>query len=199
MPGFAQPPPAANARARLGLDPARPVVLVLGGGLGLGVDAVAGRLLASRPDAEVVIMTGHNRPAHSALESRAAARHLRVIGWTDEMELFIRAADLVVGKPGGLTVAEVLACGRPLLATRSLGGQEGFNVRFLEQHGVGRLVTEHELPACVDAWLGNAVHLAELQHRAWALGKRDGAARVAATALAYTQAAEPNVAAGEPA
>jgi processive 1,2-diacylglycerol beta-glucosyltransferase len=197
MPGFAQPPSPANARARLGLDPARPVVLVLGGGLGLGVDAVAGRLLASRPDAEVVIITGHNRPAHTALESREAARHLRVIGWSDEMELYIRAADLVVGKPGGLTVAEVLACGRPLLATRSLGGQEGFNVRFLEQHGVGRLVTEHELPACVDAWLGNAVHLAELQHRAWALGKRDGAAHVAATALAYTQEAEPDVAAGE--
>ena len=31
----------------------------------------------------------------------------------------MRAADLVVGKPGGLTVAEVLACGRPLLAARS--------------------------------------------------------------------------------
>ena len=52
---------------------------------------------------------------------------------------------MVVGKPGGLTVAEVLACGRPLLATRALGGQEGFNVRFLERHGVGRLVPEEAL------------------------------------------------------
>lgn len=201
MPGFAQPAASGQARARLGLDPVRPVVLVLGGGLGLGVDAVAGRLLASRPDAEVVIIAGHNRPAHAALVSRAPeqARHLRVIGWTEEMELYIRAADLVVGKPGGLTLAEVLACGRPLLATRSLGGQEGFNARFLEQHGVGRLVTEEELPSCVDAWLGNALRLAELQHRAWALGKRDGAARVAATALAWARASEPDVAAGEPA
>lgn len=199
MPGFAQPPTPGHARARLGLDPERRVVLVLGGGLGLGVDAVAARLLAGRPDTEVLIVTGHNRPAHTALASRAVeqAGRLRVIGWTDEMELYIRAADLVVGKPGGLTVAEVLACGRPLLATRSLGGQEGFNVRFLEQHGVGRLVTEHELSACVDAWLGNAVRLAELQHRAWALGKRDGAARVAAAALAWALESEPDVAAGE--
>jgi hypothetical protein len=89
-----------------------------------------------------------------ALGSRAAehAGRLHVFGWTARMEYFIRAADIVVGKPGGLTVAEVLACGRPLLAARSLGGQEGFNARFLEQHDVGRLVPEEELPACVDAW-----------------------------------------------
>ena len=47
------------------------------------------------------------------------------------MDIYLRAADIVVGKPGGISVAEALACGRPLLATRSLGGQEGFNIDFL--------------------------------------------------------------------
>jgi UDP-N-acetylglucosamine:LPS N-acetylglucosamine transferase len=187
MPGFAHPPAVEESKIELGLDPARPVVLVLGGGLGLGVDAVAKQLLAKRPDADLVMVTGRNRPARAALESRAVehAGRLHVFGWTTRMEYFIRAADIVVGKPGGLTVAEALACGRPLLAARSLGGQEGFNVRFLERHEVGRLVPEEELPACVDAWLGNDERLAELKQRAWAIGCRDGAARVAEVALEH--------------
>jgi UDP-N-acetylglucosamine:LPS N-acetylglucosamine transferase len=183
LPGFVHPPAVGESKIALGLDPARPVVLVLGGGLGLGVDAVAGQLLANRPDADLVLVTGHNGPARTALGSQAVehAGRLHVFGWTNRMEYFIRAADIVVGKPGGLTVAEVLACGRPLLAARSLGGQEGFNVRFLERHDVGRLVPEEDLPACVDAWLGNAERLAQLKQRAWAVGARQGGSWPAST------------------
>ena len=103
MPGFARPPSPIEARATLGFDPVRPIVLVLGGGLGLGVDAVAAHLLAKRPDAELVLMAGNNRPARAALAARAAssAGRFRVFGWTEKMEAFIRAADIVVGKPGG--------------------------------------------------------------------------------------------------
>ena len=201
MPGFVQLPTPSEARLALGLDPVRPIVLVLGGGLGLGVAAVAEQLLPKRPDADLVLVTGHNRPAHIALGSRAAehAGRLHVFGWTARMEYFIRAADIVVGKPGGLTVAEVLACGRPLLAARSLGGQEGFNARFLEQHDVGRLVPEEELPACVDAWLGSSERLAGLKQCAWAVGIRDGAAKVADVALEYAHAFHADTATSEPA
>jgi processive 1,2-diacylglycerol beta-glucosyltransferase len=93
--------------------------------------------------------------------------------------VFIRAADVVVGKPGGLTVAEVLACGRPLLATRSLHGQEGFNVRFLERHGVGKLLSDDELIESIDTLLRHADELAALKERAWRLGRREGAERIA--------------------
>ena len=88
---------------------------------------------------QVLVMPGRNSDAQSALAKaqQLYPDRLRVCGWTERMDLFIRAADVVVGKPGGVTVAEVLACGRPLFATRSLGGQEGFNVDFLERHQVG--------------------------------------------------------------
>ena len=113
------------------------------------------------------------------------------------MENFISASDIVVGKPGGLTVAEVLACGRPLLAAHSLGGQEGFNARFLERHDVGRVVPEEELPACVDAWLGSSERLARLKQCAWAVGIRDGAAKVAEVALEYAHAFDADTATSE--
>jgi processive 1,2-diacylglycerol beta-glucosyltransferase len=189
MPGFKNPPSVRQARQQLGLSPDVPVVLVPGGGLGLGVDAVAARLLAFVARVQVVVLAGRNASARSALDplvTRYPGR-LSVWDWTEQAEVFIRAADVVVGKPGGLTVAEALACGRPLLATRSLRGQEGFNVDFLEKHGVGRLVPENDLVAGIESLLANPGELARIQHRAWTLGKRDGASRIAELALAVAQ------------
>ncbi|HEX7811230.1 MAG TPA: glycosyltransferase [Burkholderiales bacterium] len=181
MPGFRQPPSVEQARQTLGLDPAGPVVLVAGGGLGLGVHVVTHRLLAAPTPVQVLVIAGHNDAARRALAPLAAShpKRLHVRDWTDSMELYMRAADIVVGKPGGLTVAEVLACGRPLLATRALGGQEGFNVRFLESHGVGRLVAEAELVEAIGDLLANPDALRRMQERAWALGRRTGADRIA--------------------
>ncbi len=186
MPGFRNPPGVGQARLELGLRMDAPVVLVPGGGLGLGVEAVAARLLADTARVQVLVVAGHNASACGALAPLVARYpgRLSVWDWTERMEVFIRAADVVVGKPGGLTVAEALACGRPLLATRSLRGQEGFNVRFLEQHGVGGLVPEDELAARVESLLGNPDELARIQDRAWTLGQRDAASRIAELALA---------------
>lgn len=182
MPQFRRPPAMEQARKSLGLDSGTPVVLVAGGGLGLGVQVVTERLLASRMPMQLLVIAGHNTSALRALTSLAAShpRRLQVRAWTDSMELFIRAADAVVGKPGGLTVAEVLACGRPLLATRALGGQEGFNVRFLERHRVGRLVAEEALVEAIEDLLANPDALRRMKERAWSLGRRKGAERIAA-------------------
>lgn len=189
MPGFQNPPSVRQARLQLGLSPDAAVVLVAGGGLGLGVDAVAARLLACAARVQVLVLAGRNVSARRSLAPLVARYpgRLSVWDWTERTEVFIRAADVVVGKPGGLTVFEALACGRPLLATRSLRGQESFNVRFLEQHGVGRLVPEDDLPAAIESLLANPGELARIQHRAWTLGKRDGASRIAASALALAQ------------
>jgi UDP-N-acetylglucosamine:LPS N-acetylglucosamine transferase len=181
MPGFRQPPSMQQARLALDMDPASPTVLVAGGGLGLGVDAVVGRLLARPSAMQIAAIVGRNAQALRSLAPLVAryGRRLKVREWTDQMELFIRAADVVVGKPGGLTVAEALASGRPLIAARSLGGQEGFNVRFLETHGVGKLVSEQDLVGAVDALLSDPGALQKMQERAWGLGRRDGAKRIA--------------------
>lgn len=181
MPGFRSLPTMAQARSKLGLDGSQPVVLVAGGGLGLGVHDITRTLLDSDVRLQVLAVTGRNAAAQRAMQAIALhhPRRLVVRDWTEEMELFMRAADVVVGKPGGLTVAEVLACGRPLIATRALGGQESFNVRFLERHRVGQLVDEENLARGVKALLEDRDGLHSAKQRAWRLGRRDGADRIA--------------------
>ena len=185
MPDFAFPLSQSEARRELQVPDEAQVVLVVGGGLGLSVDAAAASLLQRQAATHVIVMPGKNHRARAALD-QLAARHpqrLRVCDWTDRMDIYLRAADIVVGKPGGITVAEVLACGRPLLATRSLGGQEGFNIDFLTRHDVGGLVPDGELLTRVDSLLRDREMLQNMQRRAWLLGRRDGAAKVAELAL----------------
>jgi processive 1,2-diacylglycerol beta-glucosyltransferase len=184
MPGFRRLPTLAAARRELGLAGDADVVLVAGGGLGLGVPEIAKRLLESPVPLQLLVITGRNAKARATMQSMAAAYAGRLVvrEWTDRMEVCIRAADVVVGKPGGLTVAEVLACGRPLIATRALGGQESFNVRFLERHRVGRLVDEEHLARAVMELLSDRDALRRAKQRAWRLGRRDGADGIAALA-----------------
>lgn len=185
MPSFAQPLSQTDARRQLALPEGAGVVLVQGGGLGLSVDAAAATVLSRGESAHVIAMSGRSSSANSELTSllRRHPQRLRVCAWTDRIDVYLRAADVVVGKPGGISVAEALACGRPLLATRSLGGQEGFNVDFLERHRVGGLVADGELSERVSAMLAERTALQQMQERAWRLGRREGALRIAELAL----------------
>jgi UDP-N-acetylglucosamine:LPS N-acetylglucosamine transferase len=192
MPAFERPPARQDARRWLGLAPSdrRPVVLVLGGGLGLGVASVAAPLAGHLERSVVVAMAGRNPTETDDLRGTSVrpGSSLVVCRWTESMERYLAAADLVVGKPGGVTVAETLACGRPILVTNSLQGQESFNVRFIERERVGRFVPVAELAPEVAGLLARRAMLTELQRRAWNVGRRDGARQIATRLLQWTQA-----------
>lgn len=136
-PEFADAPPRAEARRSLGLDADRPVALVMGGGLGIGVeDAVDAALVAEVPDLQIVAICGRNEQVHDRLRARRLPeRRLRVFGFVTGIEGFLAAADLVITKPGGLTTSEALAIGRPLLLTRPIPGQEEGNIQTLTAAG----------------------------------------------------------------
>jgi len=194
MPGFTHPLSQQEARRQLKVDAQSKVILVLGGGLGLSVDAITAQLLERPAPTVLMIMPGKNSSARAQLLERAALHpgRIHVCDWTERMDIYIRAADVVVGKPGGVSVAEVLACGRPLFATRSLGGQEGFNVRFLEHNGVGGLVADAELAQTIEAVVQDSQRLAQMQERAWALGCRNGATKISDLALDLAWAHRPH-------
>ncbi len=182
MPGFRHLPVRQAARAALGLCLELPVVLVAGGGLGIGVRELSERIVAEVPGVIVIAVNGRKNEPPAGEQLWPPGRLIQY-GWTDRMPMLLCAADLVVGKPGGLTVAESLACGRYLLAINSPGGQEDFNVRFLARHGAGELVSTEDVGVRLRTLLADPDQLAQLQSRASELGRRDGAMQIAALAL----------------
>jgi processive 1,2-diacylglycerol beta-glucosyltransferase len=145
-PVFAAAPSRPEARHELGLDPRRPVVIVMGGGLGLGVAEMSRATLAARNQAiQVIALCGRNEDAKAELEAlRLPRERLRVEAYVTGVDRYIAAADLVVTKPGGLTASEALAVGRPLLLARAIPGQETGNARALAAAGAALTASSPE-------------------------------------------------------
>lgn len=138
LPVFAATQSAPAVRARIGLDPNLPAVLVLAGGFGVGPTLPMIRAcLADPPPCQLVVVTGHNGRIET--EVRQAAKGARlpiaVYGFVDTMHELMDAADLIVTKPGGLTVAEALAKGKPLILVDPIPGQEQRNGEHLLEAG----------------------------------------------------------------
>jgi len=92
----------------------------------------------------------------------------------------LAAADLVLGKAGGVTVAEALALGKPYLVYKPIPGHEERNALWLEEKGAGRFArTRGELHSLLSAWLKDPLLAAAYGERARALGRPRAAWEVA--------------------
>jgi processive 1,2-diacylglycerol beta-glucosyltransferase len=185
-PEFDEPADQAVARQALGLDPGRPVVLVMAGALGwTGRLPAAARVLRDLAlPLQAVIVAGRDQQlAHSLREIiRGVGPHMRVLGYTPEIRQLMAAADLLVTKAGGVSLAEAIACELPTICFGSLAGPEKRNERFVVEAGAAlRARSAAELSSAVDHALSDPSALK-------ALGQRMGEIRRPATARAVADA-----------
>lgn len=136
---FSELPSRAEARRALALPPSAPVALLSGGGKGLGgLDRAAAVLLAESPRAHLLVLCGGNDRLRASLSSRReTGARLRAFGPQPSalVAAMMAASDLHLGKPGGLSAAESLASGLPMVLTSPFPGQEEANARHLRAAG----------------------------------------------------------------
>ncbi|MFQ6096499.1 MAG: glycosyltransferase [Armatimonadota bacterium] len=84
-----------------------------------------------------IAVTGNNKWLRKRLEKRVArwTVSIRELGYEDDVPGLMRKADLLIAKPGGLTIAEALAAGIPMVLVGEPAGQERANVEFVTDHG----------------------------------------------------------------
>ncbi|HSC68439.1 MAG TPA: glycosyltransferase [Cellvibrio sp.] len=182
MPAFANIPTQSQARVHLGLEQ-HPTVLITGGQCSIGVvEAVKQLLQDQNHNYQVLVAAGANSADVVALRELAKEyqNRFRLYGWCKDISYLICAADVVIGKPGGLTLSESLACGRPFIATCCLGGQEAHNVQFLLDKKVGLHVDVAQLPQALSDLFSNPQLLRNMKRNAYQLGRPDAAMAVVA-------------------
>ncbi len=177
----------ADARARLGLDAKARVLLIAAGGYGLGpVEQLVKDLLALGCPWQIVAMAGKSEKLKKRLEqiSRSSGKlagggdRLVTVGFTQEMDQYMAAADLLVGKAGGLTTSEALARALPMAIVEPIPGQESRNADHLLEAGAA--VRCNNLPAAawkIASFLESPERLAAMKRAAIAMA-RPNAARV---------------------
>lgn len=137
------------ALARLGLDPDTPTVLLTGGKEGAGDYPAVVKSIARHCHGRVQIIAvcGTNARHQAALaelgEHLAPQVALKVLGLLpqQEMVLYIRAADLLITKAGGMTPAEAFAMGTPTILLDVVTGHERENATLFVRQGLAELAT----------------------------------------------------------
>lgn len=182
-PQFAQPVDRAAVLKRHNLDPDKPTLLIAGGALGLSpAVAVVRRLMQLDRDFQAVIVCGKNEEMKADVEELVAGRQdrFRVLGYTKEMPDLMGAATLLLSKPGGLTTAEALARGLPMVILDPIGGQEERNSDVLLEAGAAVKCTEvtvlnHKLSRLLD----DPARIEAMRENARQLGRPNSSANIA--------------------
>ncbi len=141
-PAFSQPKDRGAMRDRHGLRQDATVILISAGGFGMGrIEDIITSLLRLRRPAEIVPICGRNEELKVRLDQLAhglptsSQVTIKVVGYTSAMDEYMAASDFVVGKPGGLTMSEALACGQVFVVVNPIPGQEERNSDHLLEEG----------------------------------------------------------------
>ena len=122
----------------MNLDLNIPIVLVMGGGLGMGgVKMALTALETLKVKLQVLVVAGENHNLRAELRKIAeSSKHLvRVWGFSDNIQELMAVATLLITKPGALTISEALAMELPMVLSEPIPGQEKENAEYIEATG----------------------------------------------------------------
>ncbi len=131
-----------EARKRTGIPEDAVMFLVMTGGDGGGnAVALTKELLENTGSrARVVVLTGRNENLKDSLEERFATdERVMPMAFTETVEVYMDACDVLLSKPGGITSTEAAVKNVPLIHSTPIPGVETKNARFFSRHGMSVL------------------------------------------------------------
>ena len=150
-PAFSRTYDRAKAREAFGLPQDKQVVLALAGAKlpqpYVHFRAAIGEMLPfmhAMPSMQLVIVAGADEDYERELRRQVAEyglANVTVLGYVNAMAELMEAADVVICKPGGLTVTECLCAHAPMILLGRAYGQEKANVRMLTAAGAAMAAT----------------------------------------------------------
>jgi len=170
--------------------PTEKKILLLSGGTEFTcgpIVKIARRLAATCPQAYVVILAGRNKKLLSALATLdESPERLIGVGYTDRVHELVEVSSMMITKAGGVTTAECLARGTPMVLLKPIPGQEGGNADYFSRQKAA-VVTQslRDVLEVVPRLLAQPAELKHLAQNAQRL-YRPGAETVAKAILSAT-------------
>lgn len=117
----------------------RAEVLIMGGGLGLIPSSEEFLSALSRMEhLHLTVITGKNKALLQRIQEKFPT--IEAIGYTDHVADYMRRADLLITKSGGITTFEAIHCQTPLYIIHPFLMQEIGNAEYIEQNNIGRVI-----------------------------------------------------------
>jgi UDP-N-acetylglucosamine:LPS N-acetylglucosamine transferase len=175
---------AQAARRALGLDPEKFTVFVNAGWVGGGnIPQIFRELVRGELDVQAIFLAGKNEELRAEAERLAASAKfpVKVIGYSEQVEQLMQAANVMVSKLGGLTTFEALACRLPIIAdaTTPPMPQESGAAALIHKRGAGVLLERaHEIVPVVRRMVEDSPYYAGLRNAAANLAIPDSTRRI---------------------
>lgn len=114
-------------------------ILIMGGGLGLipSSDTIL-KALTKNQALNITIITGKNKKLFDKITEEFP--EINVIGYTNKVSEYMKKADLVITKSGGITTFEAINSDTPLYIITPFLSQEVGNANYIENLNIGRVV-----------------------------------------------------------
>ena len=189
---FRSAPCKAEARQILGIPASAKLYLIMTGGIGCGDAISLCDTLMELPDedARICVLAGRNRELLDGLnEKYGPDSGVQAIPFTDQVALYMRAADVLLSKAGGISSAEAAVVNVPLVHTMMIPGVETQNAEFFRTLGMSLVASDWDEAArfadriVYDGKTGARIAAAQREHM-----PLDGAERIAAYVAADAEA-----------
>ncbi len=133
-PSFVKTQNKAQLAEKLRIDRNKFTVLVITGSFGVGpLEQIAESL---RGEAQVLVVCAKYKKLFNRLKKRNL-ENVNVFGFVDNTEELMACAQVIITKPGGSTITEVLIMELPVIFINAIPGQETANVEALAEYSIG--------------------------------------------------------------
>lgn len=174
-PKFSQPVNKDRVFHELGLDPAVPTLLLMGGGQGLGpLSIIVASLEKVNQQIQEIVITGNNSKLYKSLNRQIAKYKKKIVlfGYAHNINELMNVSSMIITKPGGITTSEALAKNLPMLIIKPIPGQEANNTSYLTKEGAAVKVDRLEdINLIVDNLLADPERLKCLREAAIRISK----------------------------
>ncbi|MBF9280023.1 diglucosyl diacylglycerol synthase, partial [Staphylococcus epidermidis] len=124
------------------LDPSKPTILMSAGAFGVskGFDYMINNILEKSPNSQVVMICGRSKELKRSLKSKFKDNpSVKILGYTNHMNEWMASSQLMITKPGGITISEGLSRCIPMIFLNPAPGQELENAYYFESKGFGKI------------------------------------------------------------
>ena len=168
----------------LELNPNLPTILMMAGSFGVtNVFKIYEDIININRDFQVIVITGKNQKLYDEFAKviNKSEKQTKLIYFTDEVNKFMQAADIIITKPGGLTITEALASNIPMAIFDAIPGQEEENADFLINHNMAiKLEKGQSCDKLIEELLINKEKLNNMKEACKSFDKNDSSKNICA-------------------
>lgn len=169
----------------------KPIILAMGGGQGLGpLVKIVSAFKKMRLDSQLVVVAGSNKKLYRRLKRKikSSKKKICLFGLIGNIDELMEISTLIITKAGGLTTAEAVAKGLPMLIVKPLPGQEEINTTYFLSRGAAVKITDEKLmPQFIQGLLASPATLKAMSDAALKMSKPDASFDIARLVLSQAQ------------